>query len=870
LLDSIHTAGEAHLISRLKTLQANGWQQTDIGRQLMLTNILIGDPALELAIPLKPNLVVSSSDLTSTPSLPSDDNDFLQLKIPYHNYGSVQQDSFNVNISQTYLAAKSDTMLIRKLPLYGDTIVMQYPIYNLPGTHDYAVQFNPSQKLTEINYSDNSASFSTIVQSIALRAVYPIPGFRSPATKFALMNPIKQPVNTGTTVVLEIDTTMLFTSPSVYQMPMGQVATKFSLPPLSVRQYYWRAHIGLSPAVTGSFIPSADSLTHWTQSLPDEWQKNTYTGTIHDSSGAHLASINHSIQVVSSGWLTGIYGTVEIDGANVLGSTFARGITVVQLDTMDFHIIQKGTFDTFGGTSGTDTSYAYSLAGFLNNLQQRSLVGLLVIDEGSNSLTAYARSSIKQFGSKFISNLGYRDSWALLGQKGSPAGSVLEKWVPSADSQRVTLDTVINRQSLYGELLSAPIGPASQWTKALISSTVPQGGRLRLYVLGANASGINDTLLINDTSTIIKLTSIDAKKYPSLRLLEKIWANARGISPVVQNWDVTLLPPPELAINYQCVSLAIDSVLEGTPVQMSAQIHNIGEQAAKNVQVLFSLVNNGIRQQDTLSIPTVPADSFSVLTYNLSTGGRRGINEEIITIDPQQQIAEELKINNSYSFQFFVRKDTTSPSFDITFDGQRIYDGDYVLPHPTIRIAIYDNSPLQLQNPSLVKLTLDDRRITLGSDPDSLFEVSSGPEKADVIFKPTLSGRKDPYKLWVQVQDSSGNVVSLGNPLSFVVDSVWDIKNVFNYPNPFSSETYFTFILTNYADEVEIKIYTIAGRLIQNIFVPSQSGNAYCRVYWNGRDRDGDEVANGVYFYKVLARSNGVVKEVIGKLAKVR
>jgi flagellar hook assembly protein FlgD len=83
-------------------------------------------------------------------------------------------------------------------------------------------------------------------------------------------------------------------------------------------------------------------------------------------------------------------------------------------------------------------------------------------------------------------------------------------------------------------------------------------------------------------------------------------------------------------------------------------------------------------------------------------------------------------------------------------------------------------------------------------------------------------------------------------------------------------ETYFTFILTNYADEVEIKIYTIAGRLIQSIFVPPQSGNAYCRVYWNGRDRDGDEVANGVYFYKVLARSNGVVKEVIGKLAKVR
>ena len=110
----------------------------------------------------------------------------------------------------------------------------------------------------------------------------------------------------------------------------------------------------------------------------------------------------------------------------------------------------------------------------------------------------------------------------------------------------------------------------------------------------------------------------------------------------------------------------------------------------------------------------------------------------------------------------------------------------------------------------------------------------------------------------------------MGNPLYFTVDSVWDIKNVFNYPNPFSTETYFTFILTDYVDDVEIKIYTISGRLIQNIIIPPQSENAYFRVYWNGRDRDGDEIANGVYFYKVIAKSNGSTKEVIGKLAKVR
>ena len=217
-----------------------------------------------------------------------------------------------------------------------------------------------------------------------------------------------------------------------------------------------------------------------------------------------------------------------------------------------------------------------------------------------------------------------------------------------------------------------------------------------------------------------------------------------------------------------------------------------------------------------------------------------------------------------------MKTDTVRPSFDITFDGKHIYDGDYILPRPTIRITIYDNSPLPIQNPSFVNLMMDDRRIDLGGYPDSLFEPKSGPEKAVVTFRPILNGKREAYKLMVQVRDSSNNEVDLGTPIYFLVDSIGNIKNVFNYPNPFSSETYFTFILTRYADEVEIKIYTVSGRLIRDITVPPQSENAYYQVYWNGRDQDGDEVANGIYFYKIIAKSNGSTKEVIQKLARVR
>jgi hypothetical protein len=391
-----------------------------------------------------------------------------------------------------------------------------------------------------------------------------------------------------------------------------------------------------------------------------------------------------------------------------------------------------------------------------------------------------------------------------------------------------------------------------------------------MYVLGTTIAGSVDTLVTNDTSSTIALTSFSAKKYRALRLLGKFTVNASGETPILQDWDVLLKLPPELAINYQCVSITADTLLEGNSLGITAKFYNAGEQPADSVKVVFALMNKGVRQKDTVIISVIPADSFATVNYSLATAGCVGSNTEIISIDPEKTIPEIYTVNNYYSISFYVQTDTTAPTFDITFDGQRIYDGDYVLPHPTIRIVIYDNSTLQIQNPSLVHLTLDDRRITLGMDPDSLFETRTGPEKAIVTFRPKLRGRRDPYKLMVDVQDSTGNNVAMPTPLYFIVDSTWSLRNVFNYPNPFASETYFTFILTDYTDEVEIKVYTINGRLIYDIKVPPQSDHAYYKVYWNGRDQDGDEIANGVYFYKIIAKVNGSTKEVIQKLAKIR
>jgi hypothetical protein len=96
--------------------------------------------------------------------------------------------------------------------------------------------------------------------------------------------------------------------------------------------------------------------------------------------------------------------------------------------------------------------------------------------------------------------------------------------------------------------------------------------------------------------------------------------------------------------------------------------------------------------------------------------------------------------------------------------------------------------------------------------------------------------------------------------------------DVFNYPNPFSSGTMFTMrqnLLTPL--NVVVKIYTLAGRLVQSLETLS-AGESFVRVPWDGRDRDGDVLANGVYLYKVIAKTTDgrFSSEALGKVSVLR
>ena len=80
-----------------------------------------------------------------------------------------------------------------------------------------------------------------------------------------------------------------------------------------------------------------------------------------------------------------------------------------------------------------------------------------------------------------------------------------------------------------------------------------------------------------------------------------------------------------------------------------------------------------------------------------------------------------------------------------------------------------------------------------------------------------------------------------------------------NYPNPFNPETWIPYRLAEDAF-VTLTIYDLSGRVVRTLDMGHRIASAYENrskaIYWDGRNRLGDRVASGVYFYQLRVENS--------------
>ena len=129
------------------------------------------------------------------------------------------------------------------------------------------------------------------------------------------------------------------------------------------------------------------------------------------------------------------------------------------------------------------------------------------------------------------------------------------------------------------------------------------------------------------------------------------------------------------------------------------------------------------------------------------------------------------------------------------------------------------------------------------------------------------------HDIYVEAWDNGNNRTLL--KYSFILEDNKEsyVNNLYNFPNPFRDDTFFTFYLSKYPADVEINIYTINGRKIKTI--QAYCDNYYNSLKWNGKTDTGRELGNGPYIYSFKSNYkdlDGVnhIFESINKIAKLK
>ncbi len=432
----------------------------------------------------------------------------------------------------------------------------------------------------------------------------------------------------------------------------------------------------------------------------------------------------------------------------------------------------------------------------------------------------------------------------------------------------------------FGHLTSVPIGPAKTWESLQWKwGSQDSSDVVDIKVYGLRTSG-QDSLIFSGLNTGFQnLQNISAETFPFLQLEYAAEDEVHRSPPQLLFWRVHFQGLPDVAVapNNHFLFQA-DTLRQGETLKLELAVANASKYDMDSLLVRFGLLSasNELINTDKRFAP-LPAKNNLLIDFAYDTHELEGNYTLNILLNPDGEQPERSYENNRLSIPFYVEKDQRNPLLDVTFDGEHIFDGDLVSAEPEVLIQLKDENPfLPISDTTAFELLLKNpdgelRRIYFNQAELSFIPASKEDNRAYARWTPRFE-KDGEYRLYISAQDASGNESgNLNYTLSqsefgydfeqrFRVVAKASISNVLNYPNPFSSQTYFVYTLTGSEAPADfrIQIYTVSGRLVRQLtqadLGPLRVGTHRTDLPWDGTDQYGDPLARGVYLYRIIAR----------------
>jgi hypothetical protein len=241
---------------------------------------------------------------------------------------------------------------------------------------------------------------------------------------------------------------------------------------------------------------------------------------------------------------------------------------------------------------------------------------------------------------------------------------------------------------------------------------------------------------------------------------------------------------------------------------------------------------------------TNAGNSARILAMGFDENNRTFINK-MINVTISEEIDPEVVIDRE-----------TEPSIQLFVGCLEFEEGDSVPPNPVLYAIVSDPAGVDTVGADgrNIVVWIPSTRQRINATENFEYKLDSWTEG---ILRQPLSDLPHGLNRVEVYAYNNMRVMGRAEATFFVEENVpITIQNPLVYPNPMSNGGHFTFILSHDADII-ISIYTITGRRIRTLrpdFLDA-GREGFNTVFWDGRDADGDRIANNTYFYRIRANT---------------
>ncbi len=875
---------------------------------------LQGDPAVALFPTQKPDFEVNNSSIflrnVDKNNILNTLTDSIKVGIIISNLGRISKQKLRLNLKRIYPNGTTDSFdkIIEKSINYQDTVyvnIVNNKSLSL-GDNRFEITLDTDNQILEFRENNNQASLTYNFPSANITILSPreFSIVNQNVVKFVLQIPISTTQNAS--VIIEIDSSKNFNS------SYKKTLTKSASPLL-----YWQTN-----------LLEKDSTVYYvrTQLLGDKtWVESSFMYVKNASEGFAQYTIpqlvktttNNQILLNGKGWFFSentIKISAQIHGGNTPVPRPIRATTVILNDKVllgdgvcypwnNFNVLTFNRalrpYSVLPSLVCGYTPYSVNYLDptntdfeeYLNATPSGNYVAMWNSSYADFAgMTPQNKQRFAEIGADVskIQQLTNGSPFFIIGRKG--AKKALLEMYPNFDrnpeTQILNVDNLEIKDSFNeGQITSPLIGPASEWgdISLKINKSDLKNQSFFYEIVGINQRGDEEVLQKNITVNSIKISTIDAKKYPFLRLkLTLKTEEFFGKSPQLSSWIVTYKGVPEGVVDVAQSSKITDKQ-EYEDFIASVWFKNISDKNFQDSITVRQVLTNQISNKNSLKlfkIKPLSANNSVKISIPIQTAGWAGENTLSLFFNPEIQ-PEQIYTNNSIDYIFNVNPDKINPILSVKFDGRQIQNNEVVSAKPMIEISLKDENLFRLKTDTLgMDLWLKSckkcafKRVYF-NNPDIFWQADKISNNFIINYLPK-NLPEDTLTLQVQGRDVSGNL-SGTQPytISFIITKKQDLKSWVVYPNPFSAFTKFSFTLTGseIPEEFSLEIFDVQGQILKTISQQKQVLRIGINEFiWEGTDNWGLNLPDGTYFYRIILRhkSNGFSFENAGKLVIFR